>query len=185
MQLINSNIKLLQNIIDSILEISSLETGGLQFVMKNYPIETLTREIYNSYNIVVRKDVEFLYEPTDVEAEINVDKLRFMQVFDNLLSNSNKFTQRGYIKFGSEYLEATSEVRFFVEDTGKGISKENQTKIFERFYKVDESDVGTGLGLPLCKLITEKMGGRISVASELGKGSRFDVVFPCRKGGGE
>lgn len=185
MQLINSNSKLLQNIIDSILEISSLETGGLQFVMKTYPIEMLTREIFNSYNIVVRKDVEFLYEPTDVEVEINVDKLRFMQVFDNLLSNSNKFTQRGYIKFGSEYLEATSEVRFFVEDTGKGISKENQTKIFERFYKVDESDVGTGLGLPLCKLITEKMGGRISVASELGKGSRFDVVFPCRKGGGE
>lgn len=184
MELVSSNSELLQNIIDSILEISSIESGGLQFVINSYPIERLTREIYNSYQIVVRKDLSFFYAPTSVEAEVDVDKLRFMQVFDNLLSNSNKFTQSGYIKFGSEFREETSEVVFFVEDSGKGISVENQKRIFERFYKADENDVGTGLGLPLCKLITEKMGGTIGVISELGKGARFEVVFPCRRKGG-
>jgi len=181
MQLVNSNSELLQNIIDSILEISNIESGGLQFLINSYPIERLTREIYQSYNIVVRKDIEFLYEPCKENVEIDVDKLRFTQVLDNLLSNSNKFTNNGYIKLGSIYKEETNEVEIFVEDTGKGISEKDQTLIFERFYKADESAVGTGLGLPLCKLITEKMNGSIHVESTLGKGSKFYVVFPCRK----
>ena len=66
----------------------------------------------------------------------------------------------------------------YVEDTGKGINKEQQIMIFDRFYKTDEFEQGTGLGLSICKVIVEKLSGRISLDSEPGKGSRFTITFP-------
>ena len=75
-------------------------------------------------------------------------------------------------------IDAARQLEMFVEDTGIGISAENQTAVFDRFMKVDSFVQGMGLGLPLCKSIIEKMGGRIGVTSEFGKGSRFWFTLP-------
>ena len=69
---------------------------------------------------------------------------------------------------------------FYVEDTGRGIPREEQRMIFSRFYKQNEFSQGAGLGLSICQVIIEKLGGRIDLKSEVGKGSRFTVILPCR-----
>ena len=78
-------------------------------------------------------------------------------------------------------MEERHEVELYVEDTGIGISKSEQKVIFSRFYKKDEFVQGTGLGLFICKVIVEKLGGRIALSSEVGVGSRFSVFFSAEK----
>ena len=108
------------------------------------------------------------------------------QVITNFVSNAIKFTHRGTITIGYQ-IDAARQLEMFVEDTGIGISAENQTAVFDRFMKVDSFVQGTGLGLPLCKSIIEKMGGRIGVTSEFGRahasGLRFQflLVYPHAK----
>ena len=108
----------------------------------------------------------------------DVFDLRLSQIMTNFLNNATKFTKSGYIKLGYEIDFSTYEVSIYVEDTGKGIPKEEQRMIFERFYKQDEFVQGTGLGLSISMVIAEKLGGKISVASEIGKGSRFTFLLP-------
>ena len=98
----------------------------------------------------------------------------------NFLNNASKFTASGYIKLGYRYLPVTSEVEIYVEDTGCGIPRAEQKMIFNRFYKQNEFSQGAGLGLSICKVIVEKLGGKITLQSEAGKGSRFTVIIPCR-----
>lgn len=179
MEVITNNSDLLQRLLDSIMDISSIETGAMDFIMNDYAVDRLVGEIYRAYSVVVRKDVEFLVEYPKEKMMVHVDKLRFIQVMDNFLSNSNKFTKKGFIKVGSRYDEAHNEVRVYVQDTGIGITEENQTKIFQRFFKCEEQAVGTGLGLPLCSLIAQKMNARIEVESVYGEGSTFSLVLPC------
>ena len=78
------------------------------------------------------------------------------------------------------YLPDEGHVRIYVEDTGRGIPREEQRMIFSRFYKQNEFSQGAGLGLSICQVIIEKLGGRIDLKSEVGKGSRFTVILPCR-----
>lgn len=101
------------------------------------------------------------------------------QVVTNFQTNACKFTKTGYIKLGFEYLAESNEVAIFVEDSGKGISEEQQKRIFSRFYKQNEFSQGTGLGLAICSGIIENLGGRIKLRSKLGEGSRFTVILPC------
>ena len=112
-----------------------------------------------------------LSENDDVEALI--DPRRFSQLIANLLNNANKFTSSGYIELGVDY--EGSDLFVYVKDTVSGIEEEQHSMIFERFYKIDYYKQGTGIGLAISKAIVEKMGGRISVESELGKGSCFKV----------
>ena len=103
-----------------------------------------------------------------------------IQVLTNFLNNASKFTEIGYIKLGYIYLPDEGHVRIYVEDTGRGIPREEQRMIFSRFYKQNEFSQGAGLGLSICQVIIEKLGGRIDLKSEVGKGSRFTVILPCR-----
>lgn len=179
MEVIVSNSKLLEKLLDGIMDISSIQTGAMDFTLNAYPVERLVREIYQAYSVVVNKEIEFRVNYAPEKMWVNVDKLRYTQVMDNFLSNSNKFTTQGFIEIGSRYDEARNEVHIYVKDTGKGISQEHIDKIFDRFYKCEENAVGTGLGLPLCKLIAEKLNGRIEVVSHVGQGSIFTLVLPC------
>ena len=105
------------------------------------------------------------------------DNVRLQQVVNNLINNAAKFTTSGSITFG--YTEdEDGYTSLFVEDTGKGISKEGVRNIFERFYKVDNFTQGAGLGLSICQTIVERLHGTISVTSEEGKGTRFTVRLP-------
>ena len=111
------------------------------------------------------------------------DKKRLSQVITNFLTNACKFTNSGYIKLGFKHLRGTDEVAIFVEDSGIGLSEEQQEKVFSRFFKQDEFSQGAGLGLSICQGIVQNLGGRIELSSKLGKGSRFSVVLPVYKGG--
>ena len=126
------------------------------------------------------RDVYKRQEVDNIPLEINVDRERLIQVLTNFLNNASKFTETGYIKLGYIYLPDEGHVRIYVEDTGRGIPREEQRMIFSRFYKQNEFSQGAGLGLSICQVIIEKLGGRIELKSEVGKGSRFTVILPCR-----
>ena len=110
---------------------------------------------------------------------MNTDENRITQVFSNLISNALKHTPRGVITFGYEVLKDTQEIRFFVKDTGTGIDPDFIEHIFDTYASQDaEKQRGFGLGLALCRIIVEKMGGTIDVESTLGKGSLFTFTLP-------
>ena len=104
------------------------------------------------------------------------------EVLINLLDNSIKYTPEGGSIHNGSY-ETSGGVVFYVKDTGYGIPKESLPRIFERFYRVDKGRSramgGTGLGLSIVKHIIERHGGKVSVVSELGKGSQFSFVIPA------
>lgn len=105
------------------------------------------------------------------------DSVRLKQVVNNLINNAKKFTVTGSITFGY-VTNREGYTTIFVEDTGSGISEDAQKHIFERFYKEDSFTQGAGLGLSICQTIVDRLHGSISVSSELGKGTRFEVVIP-------
>ena len=115
----------------------------------------------------------------DNDIRIVTDARRLKQVICNLINNACKFTKKGFIHFG--YTASKEAVSLFVEDTGIGIPFEYQEQIFERFYKINSFKQGTGLGLSICKTIIDHLNGKITVTSELGKGSCFTITLPLNK----
>lgn len=107
---------------------------------------------------------------------IDGDKNRIFQVISNLIGNAFKFTTSGHISYG--YRREGKYVAFHVTDTGMGIAPNKVDRVFERFVKVNNFAQGTGLGLSICKTIIERLGGNISVTSEVGKGTTFTFVLP-------
>ena len=103
--------------------------------------------------------------------------MRFTQVISNFLSNAGKFTRQGTVTLGCAIDDVHREVCIYVKDTGKGIDEKELMMIFDRFYKTDEFEQGSGLGLSISKVIIERLAGRIEVQSELGKGSCFSVIL--------
>jgi signal transduction histidine kinase len=108
------------------------------------------------------------------------DDVRLRQILYNLLSNALKFTKTGYIKFG--YTLINNMLQFYVKDTGIGISKGNQSLVFERFRQEEETYTrqfgGTGLGLSISKKLAEMLGGEMWMISEQGVGSTFYFTIP-------
>ena len=100
--------------------------------------------------------------------------MRLKQIVNNLTNNARKFTAKRSIKLGYS-MEEPGYTTVFVEDTGAGISDEDQKHIFERFYKADSFTQGAGLGLSICQTIVERLHGTITVTSKLGRGTRFEV----------
>lgn len=177
-QTINQNCDLLLKLINDILELSRMESGKMSFRLDNCNLSDLTDEIYRTHQMMIPSGIEFLKTFPETPVYANTDPLRIKQVLTNFINNAIKFTPTGHIKVGYELNPKEQTVSLFVEDTGKGISEENQKKIFERFYKQDEFDQGTGLGLSICTVIAERLNGKLTIHSELGKGSRFAIVIP-------
>lgn len=177
---IHNNNKLLLKLISDILELSRIKSGYMSFTYEQCRVDSIINNIYNSYQMTIPSHIKFLKEENDVTLEINVDKERLTQVISNFLNNACKFTRQGYIKLGYKYIPDKENVQIFVEDSGQGIEQKEQKMIFTRFYKHDEFSQGTGLGLSICQGIVDKLNGKIEVWSELGKGSRFTVMLPCK-----
>lgn len=175
---INTNCELLLKLINDILELSRIESGNMTFSYSTCNLNNWVDSMYLTHSLLIPKGIEFIKEVPDAAFFINTDVNRLSQIMTNFLNNATKFTKSGYIKLGYEIDFSTYEVSIYVEDTGKGIPKEEQRMIFERFYKQDEFVQGTGLGLSISMVIAEKLGGKISVASEIGKGSRFTFLLP-------
>lgn len=179
---VNHNSELLLKLINDILEISRFESGYSQMTFESNDLVGVVKGIYNTHSVIIKKDLDFRLSIDDSHSiYVSMDKLRFIQVISNFLSNANKFTKQGSITLGIDLREEQQEVGVYVRDTGIGLSKKHQIAIFDRFYKADEFAQGTGLGLSICKIIMEKMGGRIDLDSEPGKGSCFTAVLPLNK----
>lgn len=179
---INNNTNLLLKLIGDVLEISRLESGYTEMTVMDDDLVKIVKDIYNTHRLIIKDNLDFRLElDEDKPILVCLDKLRFIQVISNFLNNANKFTERGSITLGIESYEAQKEVAVYVEDTGCGISREHQMMIFDRFYKANEFAQGTGLGLSICKVIMDKMGGRIELQSEKGKGSRFSAILSLNK----
>ena len=177
--IINTNTKLLLKLVGDVLELSRIESGNLSFTFQRESVHRLLDDVYQTHSLLIRPPLQFLKEFPPEDVQVNVDPMRLTQVLTNFLNNANKFTKEGSIRLGYCCPSGMSEVHLYVEDTGIGIPHSEQKMIFERFYKRSEFSQGVGLGLSICVLIVEKMGGRIELRSEEGRGSRFTVVLPC------
>ena len=177
--IINTNTKLLLKLVGDVLELSRIESGNLSFIFQRESVRQLLDDVYQTHSLLIQPPLQFLKDFPPEDVQVNVDPMRLTQVLTNFLSNANKFTKKGSIRLGYCCPFGMSEVHLYVEDTGIGIPHSEQKMIFERFYKRSEFSQGVGLGLSICVLIVEKMGGRIELQSEEGRGSRFTVILPC------
>lgn len=177
--IINTNTKLLLKLVGDVQELSRIESGNLSFIFQRESVRQLLDDVYQTHSLLIQPPLQFLKDFPPEDVQVNVDPMRLTQVLTNFLNNANKFTKEGSIQLGYCCPSGMSEVHLYVEDTGIGIPHSEQKMIFERFYKRSEFSQGVGLGLSICVLIVEKMGGRIELRSEEGRGSRFTVVLPC------
>lgn len=177
LEIIETNNALLLQLINDILDLSKIEAGTLDFIYTDTDVVEICRNLRMVYLSRVKEGVELRCELPDEQCVIHTERNRITQVISNFLSNAVKFTEEGYIRLGYEHVEGG--LRFFVEDTGKGIAPENLSRVFVRFEKFDKFVPGNGLGMSICKSIVEKMEGQIDVGSELSKGSTFWFILPC------
>jgi len=179
-KIISSSSDLLLRLIDDILDLSKIEAGTYEFVFERVDICELLDELNQIFQNKAKSGVEFTVECKFDELEIFADRKRLFQVLTNLVSNSIKFTARGFIKVTANVEEFDGErmVVIEVEDTGVGIPKEKLDSIFDRFVKLNDLSEGTGLGLTICNTIIQKHKGTIEVKSRYGSGSKFIVRLP-------
>lgn len=175
--IINKNCDLLLKLINDILDLSKIESGRLNYNVSEVELRDICQETYVVQSLKMTSDVALLYNSVAMPSvRLWIDPHRVEQVLLNLLSNAIKFTSKGFISLFYEVEDMF--VRVSVMDTGIGISEEKLESVFERFVKLDDFYQGAGLGLPICKMIVEQLGGEIGVRSELGKGSTFWFTLP-------
>lgn len=181
----------LLNLINDIIDISKIEVGQLKITPESINLNALLNEIYTFYYSanpdLSKRGVSFRITTSlsDAESSIVVDKVRLRQVLNNLIGNALKFTKEGSVEFGYELTTDKNYVRFFVKDTGIGISKDKVELIFQRFRQADVDITkkfgGTGLGLAISKSLVDLMGGNIWVDSQPEIGSTFYFTLPFIK----
>ena len=172
---ININCTLLLALINDILDLSRIESGTMDFQLSSYNLTFIMQQVYDSQRLSMPQGVELRTDfPEGTGKDIVTDSVRLKQVVNNLINNSRKFTAKGSITLGYS-MEEPGYTTVFVEDTGAGISDEDQKHIYERFYKADSFTQGAGLGLSICQTIVERLHGTITVTSKLGRGTRFEV----------
>ena len=184
----------LLDIIEDILNISVLESGGVEINKDSIPLADFLIDVYQKAKITQEKmqkeklEFQILPVPEKMRCSLTIDTQKLQQVLHNLIKNAFKFTPEGSVTLGVESVgeDTCTALRFFIRAPGIGIKKEMHDIIFDLFRQVDESNTrtygGTGLGLSVSKRLIELLGGKISVESEPEKGSVFYVTIPC---GGE
>lgn len=173
----------LLSIIADIVEISRIETNQVVPNFTRIDLGELMDELFSSFKVLLpsSKVIELQKDPDSPRsAHVYTDGVKLRQIMTNLLGNSMKFTEKGYIRYGCRLNEKWLE--FYVKDTGPGIPKEYQQVIFERFRQVD-GDIsikkgGSGLGLAISKAYVEMLGGNIWLESEPGQGTEFHFRLP-------
>ncbi len=183
--IIKSSNQLLQ-IVDDMVNISIVEAGKIDISNHKVDLEQFFNELFvfssgHAASLNDKITVVSRYMLPDDAGVVWIDGTKLQQVFNSLINNAIKFTKEGFVEFGC-YLSRNNLIKFFVKDTGIGISEENQNIIFDHFRQGDHTTIpeygGTGLGLTISKAIIELMGGKLWVESEIGKGSTFYFTLP-------
>lgn len=178
---IHASSKALLSIINDVLDLSKIEAGKMCIEHIEFNLDDLLNDVIQTFSLAAeRKQLPLLvHVHPDVPTQLYGDSTRIRQVLLNLVSNAIKFTERGYVKIDVTW--EPSETDFLlhcsVQDTGIGLTADQQQRLFQAFTQADASIArqygGTGLGLNICKKLTELMGGSIGVESKFGAGSRF------------
>jgi len=188
LEAIRTSSKTLLTLINDILDLSKIEAGFLDIQYEPIDLTVLLKEIQQIFSLkIAEKKLEFF---VDIDKNLSnymiLDEIRLRQVLINLIGNAVKFTQQGYIKLSVRHISAGKNqgritLIITVEDSGIGISEEQQTKIFESFTQVQGQSTrqygGTGLGLAISKRLVELMNGKITLHSTVGKGSVFEITL--------
>ncbi len=180
------NTEKLQQLIDQLLELSQLESESIPLKKEAYDVVILLRSISNAFiPLADQKNIKFNFNSNMESAFALLDKDKFEKIVNNLLSNAFKFTDVGGTVNTEVVEKIISDKKFAlvsVSDSGVGITKENQSKIFNRFFQVDDSSKrnygGSGIGLALVKELTTLLGWDISVNSSEGEGTEFTLKIP-------
>jgi PAS domain S-box-containing protein len=185
---INDSGQSLLEVITNLMDISKIDSQQIESRVRSFKLNELLNELFRwikSERIYREKShikLELVTELTDEESIITSDPGKIRHIFSLLLHNAAKFTSEGTIRFG--YSIHGEHIRLFVQDTGKGISRDKQQTIFERFRQEDETMSrkygGVGLGLTIAKSLVNLIGGDLMLDSELGKGSTFWFEIPVR-----
>jgi len=171
----------LLELISDLLEVAKINAGVLRLEPTSFDLNSLCRNVVDMLQpIAVKKQLELKIDLTDERIIISADRRLLCQALINLINNALKFTSSGYVKLSAS--RESGEIKIMIEDTGIGISKKDHDKIFKNFHRVEQGLTsnyeGVGLGLTLTQKIVELHGGRITLSSELNKGSIFTVIFP-------
>ncbi|MDK2841062.1 MAG: hypothetical protein PWQ17_567 [Anaerophaga sp.] len=174
----------LLNILNNVLELSRIETGDIKMIPSTFQVNKLCNEMLAMFTPQAeKKGLTFKYITKEPPVTtIFTDYTKLDQILTNLLNNAIKYTEKGKIEFG--YSRREKDFLFFVKDTGIGITKEQQAKVFDRFYRSDDPKAithdGVGLGLSICLALINNLGGKIWLESEPGKGTDFYFSLPIR-----
>jgi light-regulated signal transduction histidine kinase (bacteriophytochrome) len=171
----------MNRLVRDLLSISMFESGGVTLVLGDHPAEQMLQDVLQILQPIARdKGVHIeLKLLSHSEAAVRCDRDRVLQALSNLVGNAVKFTPSGgAVQLWAE--QCGREVKFAVSDTGPGISRENLSSVFDRFWQARQAQLlGAGLGLTIAREIVRAHGGRIWVESELGKGSTFQFTIPA------
>lgn len=179
-EVIQQNSELLLKLINDVIDLSSLEFGKLQFSIGKHDAVSTCRNVIDTVNKVKQTQAELLFVTELDELLIETDDSRLQQVLINLLINATKFTPQGSITLELK-METDHTALFSVTDTGCGIPLDKQAAIFQRFEKLNENAQGSGLGLSICQLIIEHVGGKIWIDPNHTEGSRFCFTHPVNQ----
>jgi PAS domain S-box-containing protein len=187
LNIINSNGKMLINLIDDIIDFAKIESGQANIVQDEFSLNNLLNQVQSTFlTRSLRKDksnVRILTKKPfpDEKSYIRTDPIKLRQILTNLVGNAIKFTHKGSIEFGYDLYE-NNFLRFYVRDTGIGISPDKLQIIFERFIQADNSPSrkygGSGLGLAISKGLVELLGGKMWAESKPNEGSTFCFTIP-------
>ena len=171
----------LLQLINDILDLSKIEAGQLELRCEDFQVKDAWPEVLSAIRpLAMAKNIQ-VHHKMEGDRVVYADRVRFKQILYNLLSNAVKFTPKDG-RIDIDCVEKGSEVCISVTDTGIGIRTEDQAVVFEEFRQIEgnsnTTNDGTGLGLAITKRLVEQQGGKISLESELGKGSRFTFTLP-------
>lgn len=177
----------LLSIVNSVLDISKIESGKMEILPSEYELFSALNDSYNMvYSKTQDKNLKFELKVNEkLPSRLIGDEVRIRQIINNLLSNAVKYTENGFVCLNVDYIPVDSQsirLKISVVDSGKGIREEDLEKLFVMFQRIDEvknrSIEGTGLGLNITKRLVEMMDGEIRVSSSFGAGSTFEVEIP-------
>jgi len=177
-KVISKNNDILLSMIDSIIDMSRIESGNLELNLETFDFASAFYETYLMFKERFDKSgLDLILYDSCLECIVTLDRKMLFKIIHIYLNNALKFTKVGYVKM--RYENKDNGMYVVIEDSGIGVAKDRQHLLFNRFDKIDHFVQGAGLGLSISKAIAESMGGCVGVESLEGKGSSFWVWIPC------